>query len=86
MKTKLIAYYIIQFKLIIFFFIYLVTFGSIYSGTMKRIFLTYGITLLEALIIKMIYGLVLGILRHISLSNKNSKIYNVILIFDKYIV
>ena len=86
MKTKLIAYYIIQFILIIFFFIYLVTLGAVYPGTMKRIFLTYGITLLEALIIKMIYGLVLGILRHISLSNKNSKIYNVILIFDKYIV
>ena len=86
MKTKWIAYYIIQFKLIIFFFIYFVIFGAIYSVTMKRIFLTYGITLLKVLIIKIIYELVLGILRYISLSNKNIKIYNFILIFDKYIV
>ena len=86
MKNKLIVYYIIQFILIIFFFIYLVTLCAIYSGTMKKIFLTYGIALLEVLIIKIIYGLVLGILRHISLSNKNNKMYNYVLFFDKYIV
>ena len=86
MKIKLIVYYIIQFILIIAFFIYLVTLGAVYSGTMKKIFTSYGITILEAIILKIIYGLILGILRHYSLSNGKNGLYNVVLFFDKYLV
>ena len=86
MKIKLIVYYIIQFILIVAFFIYLVTLGAVYSGTMKKIFASYGIAILEAVILKIIYGLVLGILRHYSLSNEKNGLYNVVLFFDKYIV
>ena len=86
MKIKLIIYYIVQFILIVFFFIYLVTLCAVYPGTMKRIFTNYGITLLEVIIIKIIYGLILGILRYFSLSSQKSGMYNLVLIFDKYLV
>ena len=86
MKTKMIVYYIVQFLLIIAFFIYLVTLGAVYSGTMKKIFSSYGVAILEVIIIKILYGLVLAILRHSSLSNKKESLYNIVLFFDKYIV
>jgi hypothetical protein len=86
LKLKMIVYYIIQFIILIFFFIYLVTLGAVYSGTMKKIFASYGIAILEIIIIKMIYGLILGILRSYSISNQKKGLYNIILFFDKYIV
>ena len=70
LKIKLIVYYIIQFILIIAFFIYLVTLGAVYSGTMKKIFASYGIAILELIILKLIYGLALGILRYYSIENQ----------------
>ena len=86
MKTKMIIYFIIQFILIRFFFIYLVTLCAVYSGTMTRIFSSYGIAILELIILKLIYGLILGILRNYSLSNQKSGLYKFVLIFDKYLV
>ena len=86
MKTKMIVYYIIQFILIVAFFIYLVTLCAVYSGTMTKIFSSYGIAILELIIIKIIYGLILAILRHSSLSNKKENLYNIVLFFDKYLV
>ena len=86
MKTKIIVYYIVQFILLITFFIYLVTLSAVYSGTSKQIFASYGIAILELIILKIIYGLVLAILRYYSLSNKKSSLYNIVLFFDKYIV
>ena len=86
MKIKMIIYFIIQFILIIFFFIYLVTLCAVYSGTMTRIFSSYGITILELIILKLIYGLILGIIRNYSLYNQKSGLYKCVLIFDKYLV
>ena len=86
MKMKMIIYYIIQFIILIFFFIYLVTLSAVYSGTSKKIFASYGIAILEILIIKIIYGLVLGILRSYSISSQKKGLYNVVLFLDKYIV
>ena len=86
MKTKMIIYYIIQFVLLIFFFIYLVTLCAVYSGTMNKIFASYGIAILEILIIKILYGLILGIMRYYSISNDKNGLYNFILFFEKYLV
>jgi len=86
MKTKLIIYYIIQFALIIFFFIYLVALCAVYTGTMNKIFTSYGIAILELIILKLIYGLVLGILRYYSIENQISSMYNFVLFMDTYLV
>jgi hypothetical protein len=82
MKTKMIIYYIIQFVLLIFFFIYLVALCAVYTGTMNKIFTSYGIAILELIILKLIYGLVLGILRYYSIENQKSSMYNFVLFMD----
>lgn len=86
MKTKMIIYYIIQFALIIFFFIYLVVLCAVYTGTMDKIFTSYGIAILELIILKLIYGLILGILRYYSIENQKSSMYNFVLFMDTYLV
>ena len=85
-KIKLIVYTIVQFILIILFFIYLVTLCAVYNGTMSKIFAAYGIAILEIIIIKIIYGLVLAILRQYSLLNQKKGLYKIILFMDNYIV
>ena len=64
---------------------YLITFCGIYSGLKIKIFQAYGIAFIEIVIIKIIYGAILGILRKISLYLENKKLYNIVLIFNKYI-
>jgi hypothetical protein len=86
MKTKMIIYYIIQFVLLIFFFIYLVVLCAVYTGTMNKIFTSYGIAILELIILKLIYGLALGILRYYSIENQKSSMYNFVLFMDTYLV
>ena len=86
MKTKMIIYFIIQFILIILFFIYLVTLCAVYSATSNKIFSSYGIAILEIILLKIIYGLILGILRYSSLSSQNKGLYNFVIFFDKYLV
>ncbi len=85
-KIKIIVYSIIQFLIIILFFIYLVTLCAVYHGTMNKIFASYGIALLEIIIIKILYGMVMAILRQYSLSNQKKGLYNIILFMDNYIV
>ena len=85
-KIKIALYSIIQYLLIIFFIIYSVTLCAIFYGTMKKIYLNYVIALLEILVIKILYGLVLSILRQVSLSKEKKGLYNVVLFMDNYIV
>ena len=79
-------YYIVQFALLIFFFIYLVVLCAVYTGTMNKIFTSYGIAILELIILKLIYGLILGILRYYSIENQKSSMYNFVLFMDTYLV
>ena len=65
--------------------IYLIAFCGIYLGTKKRIFIAYAIAVIEIIILKIIYGFVLGILRKISIYYEKYRLYNVILFFNKYI-
>jgi hypothetical protein len=85
-KAKVIAYFIIQFILLAFCFVYFVTFCSVYVGTKIRVFRTYGIALIEILIIKIIYGIILTILRKISLSKKSKVFYDIVLLMTTYLV
>jgi hypothetical protein len=85
-KIKIALYSIIQYILLIFFTIYSVTLCAIFYGTMKKIYLNYVIALLEVLVIKILYGIVLSILRQVSLSYNKKGLYNAVLFMDNYVV
>ena len=85
-KIKIALYSVIQFIFIIFFTIYSVTLCAIFYGTMNKIYLTYAIALIEVLAIKILYGLVLSILRQVSLSYNKKGLYNAVLFMDNYVV
>jgi hypothetical protein len=53
---------------------------------MNKIYLTYAIALIEVLAIKILYGLVLSILRQVSLSYNKKGLYNAVLFMDNYVV
>ena len=84
-KTSMIAFFVIQFILGILCLLYLTTFCAIYPGTKKKIFKTYGITLVELLIIKILYGITLGILRKVALSKQIRILYKIVYYFDKLV-
>ena len=84
-KFKVIVYSIIEFLLLAFCFIYFVTFCSVFTGTMNKVFKSYGIALIEVLIIKIIYGIVLAILRKVSLEKENKVLYDVVLFMNTYL-
>ena len=79
----MIAYFIIQFILVLACSIYLSMFCVVYIGTKKRILETYGIALVEVIIIKIAYELIFGILSKIGLSKQISIIYKIAYFIDK---
>ena len=84
-KTGMIVYFIIEFIIIIICLLYLTVFCAVYTGTKKRIFKTYGIALIEVLIIKIIYGIILGILRKVGLEKQKKGVYKIAYYFDKLV-
>ena len=80
-KRDVIVYLVFQFVLILVCSLYLIAFCGVYTG----IFLSYAFALITIVIIKIIYGFVLGILRKISLFAEKRGLYNVVLTFNKYI-
>ena len=85
-KFKVALYSVVEFLLLAFCFIYLSLFGTVYIGTTSRVFKAYGIALIEVLIIKILYGIALSIMRYVSLSKSNKKLYDVVLFMNTYIV
>ena len=85
-KFKIAIYSIVEFLLLIFCFLYLCTFCSVYTGTQSKVFKAYGIALIEVLIIKIIYGIALAIMRYISLSYSKKGLYDVVLFMNTYLV
>ena len=84
-KRNIIIYFVFQFVLIMFCSFYLITFCGIYTGTKSKLFQSYGIAFIEIIIIKIIYGFILGILRKLSLAKESSCMYNLTLIFNQYL-
>ena len=82
---KLIVYFIIQWAMLLFCFFYICLFSSIYRGAKKEIFKTYLIALIEILVIRIIYGILLGCLRYVSISKENECLYKVVKFFDVYL-
>jgi hypothetical protein len=85
-KLKVAIYSVIQFILLAFFFVYFVTFCSVYTGTQNKVFRSYGIALIEILIIKILYGIALAVLRKVSLTKENKTLYDIVLLMDTYLV
>lgn len=84
-KIKIIIFYVVVFILCIMFFLYLIAFWGVYIGTKTKLLESYGIALIEVVIIKILYGIVLGILRKVSLTYEIEKLYFIIRILDLYI-
>ena len=84
-KRNIIIYLVLQFLIILFCSFYLITFCGIYIGTKKNIFQSYGIAIVEIIIIKIIYGFILGVLRKVSLFNEIKPLYAIVTILNKYI-
>ena len=84
-KCIIIIFYVIIFIIIAFCTIYLISFFALYTGTRKKVILSYIYSLIEIIIIKFVYGFTLALLRTASRINKMEKVYKVVYIFDKYI-
>ena len=85
MRFRIFIFYLLMFAIIIFCTIYLISFFSIYTGTKKKVFTAFFISLFEILLIKIVYGLCLASLRLASKVNKMKSLYNLVYIFDKFI-
>ena len=85
MRFRIFVFYVLMFAIIIFCTIYLISFFSIYTGTKKKVFIAYFISLFEILLIKVVYGLCLASLRLASKVNKMKYLYDLVYIFDKFI-
>ena len=79
----MIVYFVIQFIFAVVCLLYVTVFCAVYEGTKKKLFKTYGIALLEVLIIKIIYGIILGILRKVGLKKQSRIIYKIVYYLDK---
>ena len=84
-KFRMIIFFIIGFLLTICCFIYLVSFCGIYTWTNSKVFKMYYISLIEILLIKIIYGICLAALRIASEGNEIEIIYKVVYICDKFV-
>ena len=84
-QIKIIIFYVIQLILLVIFYLYLITFFATYPGTGSSLVESYGIALIEIVLIKILYGLVLGVLRKISLSFGIKILYTIVVILDTYV-
>ena len=84
-KTGMIVYFALQFVLVVVCLLYVTVFCAIYVGTKKKIFKSYGIALLEVVIIKIIYGIILGIIRKVGLSKQSAVTYKIVYYLDKFL-
>jgi hypothetical protein len=60
-------------------------FCYLYSATQTNLVESYGIALIEVVIIKILYVLIIGILRKIILAYEINKLYTVVRFLDLYI-
>ena len=85
MRFRIFLFYVIMFIIIVFCTIYLISFFSIYTGTKKKVFIAYLVSLLEIVFIKALYGICLASLRLASKVNKLRSLYDLVYVFDKFI-
>jgi hypothetical protein len=84
-KCRITLFYVISFLFTLFFSIYLVSFFAFYTGTKRRVLTTYYVGIIEILLIKIIYGILLATLRYASIKKGYKSLYNFVFILDKYL-
>ena len=84
-KIQTIIFYVVIILLTEFCSAYLISFFAVYTGTKKYVLKTYYISIIEIVIIKVVYGLSLGSLRITSEVNEYDSLYNFVYFCDKYI-
>ena len=84
-RIQTALFYIANFFLTGFLFMYLIPFFAIYTGTKKLVIKAYYISIIEITIIKFVYGLSLGSLRIAAEINKFKNLNNFVYICDKYL-
>ena len=85
MKIKMIIFYLVVFLLTIFCSIYLISFFSIYTGTKSLVLEAYYISIIEIVLIKFVYGIILAALRIVSTVNEYKWLYKFVYVLDKYL-
>ena len=84
-RIKLIIYGLLMLGICLFCFFYLCLFCSVFVASKIRIFNSYGYGLLEMLVIKIVYAIILASLRKCSLSCESKCFYNFIQFFDIFL-
>ena len=85
MKCRIAIYFVLAFIFTLFFTIYLISFFAFYTGTKHRVLEAYYISIIEILLIKICYGILLASLRLLSEKKRIKFIYNIVYFFDKHI-
>ena len=84
-KCRISLFYVISFLFTLFFSIYLISFFSFYTGTKHRVLTAYYVSIIEILLIKIVYGTILASLRYASKIKGYKCLYNFVFILDKYL-
>ena len=84
-KCRISLFYVISFLFTLFFSIYLISFFSFYTGTKRRVLTAYYVSIIEILLIKIVYGAILASLRYASKIKGYKCLYNFVFILDKYL-
>ena len=84
-KFRVSILHIITFLITLCCGVYLVSFFALYTGTKTRVLKIYYISIIEMLLIKVVYGLILASLRIVSKEAKLKILYTIIYILDKYL-
>ena len=84
-KCRIAIYFVLAFIFSLFFTVYLISFFSFYTGTKHRVLEAYFISIIEILLIKICYGILLASLRLLSERKRIKTIYNIVYFFDKHI-
>ena len=84
-KLRVSIFHIITFSIALCCAVYLIAFFALYTGTKSLVLKIYYISIVEILLIKVVYGIILASLRIVSKEAKLKVMYMVIYILDKYL-
>ena len=84
-KLRVSIFHIITFSIALCCAVYLIAFFALYTGTKSLVLKIYYISIVEILLIKVVYGIILASLRIASKEAKLKVMYMVIYILDKYL-
>ena len=84
-RLRVSIFHIITFSIALCCGLYLISFFALYTGTKSLVLKIYYISIVEILLIKIVYGVILASLRIVSKEAKLKALYVVIYILDKYL-